>query len=225
MKKSMIISIIFILFILIIANIAFAQETDNANSPSNLDDTQNELKDISGNIQKSSNEFLSTEMKIPENIAKGIKIIFRLSSEDKINMQLGIILICILALFILIIHNIVQFAPSFDTLTSWLVAIVFVLILSATGAIKSVAMFLLGIGNIFGALERWGPLKLGLGVIAIIIIYYISSLIIGVIKETVIMGRAVSDGIKAGSQIAKLKAMAEIEKISEGKENAYGGGI
>jgi hypothetical protein len=200
MKKEFI--LISILLMLTISLILAEKPTD-----------KEEVEKSGENILEKQNEILSKEIKVPEKIEGPIKIIFGLKEQDKLNMQLLIILLCLWLFFLLIFHNIVQLIET-DKTSKWIGALIPTLILSATGAIRSAAIPIINISEFFTILEKLGPLTLGIGIITIIASYYILNIIIGIIKESLILGRAVSDGIKAGAQIAKLKAMAEIEEAA-----------
>ena len=205
MNKKVILIALFLCLIVLI-NISANQE----NLPD--EDEKVEKESIKQIIKEKPNEILSKEIELPGNIENIAKIIFGLESEDKLNLQFLIILSCVFIFILLILFNAVQFIPSFEKSTAWIGTLVIALIISVSGGIRYFSLLLFDLGNIFNILEKWSALKLGFIVISIFILYYILSIIIGLIKETVLLGRAVSDGLKAGAQIAKLKAMAEIEE-------------
>jgi len=156
---------------------------------------------------------LSTQITIPANLELPARIIFGLTAEDKLDFQLLIVLVAIWLFFFLIIHNILGLTPFFEDWKSWAAAIIVTLLISITGSIKSSAIFFFNIGNVFSILEKWGSLKLGFSIVVIIIIYYVTNIVLGILKETVIVGKSVRDGMIAGAEMAKLKAMHEMENV------------
>ncbi|MEK6895377.1 MAG: hypothetical protein AABX48_02560 [Nanoarchaeota archaeon] len=207
MKKGILITIIF--YIILIQPMILA---DNLTPQNNLPTPQQ----VVSNGLNATNNALSSQITIPQNLEIPARLVFGLTLNDKLDIQTFIILICLWIFLFLILRNIVQFIPSFEGASSWIGAVVLTTIFSATGILKSITLFFLDIGDNFGLIAQIGPLKLVLYIIGIIVLFYLINIIIGIIKESVIMGRAVSDGIKAGTELAKLKTMAEVEQMGSG---------
>jgi len=209
MKKVIVILFCLLLFFSIVGTLPLiiSEENNQTNTENNLN-----LNDINFSDIKNP---LSTQITIPPSLELPVKIIFGLTSEDKLDFQLLIVLIAIWLFFFLIIHNILGLTPFFEDWKSWAGAIIVTLLISITGSIKSSAIFFFNIGNVFSILEKWGPLKLGFSIVIIIIIYYATNIILGILKETVIVGKSVRDGMIAGAEMAKLKAMHEMENIGK----------
>ena len=204
----------FLIVVLLTINLVLSQEMPASDSQTDLkkiDAENTSIKNIFGDAQKATNDAISKEIPLSENTKKLAIAIFRLKQGDILNIQLLIVLICVSAFFLLIIRNFVQFIPSFTKSSSWIGALIIAFLISAMGVFRQITFFLLGLGNIFTILEKWGPLKLGLLVMGIFLFYLVSSIIIGIIKETIILGKSVRDGIKIGAQLAKQKAISESE--------------
>ena len=203
MKKNLVI-ILSLILLLAIPIIIAVEDTTN----------QQDNKDIIqiSNLSEIKNP-LSKEITIPANLEIPAKIVFGLTSEDKLDIQLFIVLIAIWLFFFLIIHNVLGLTPFFEGWKAWMGGIIGTLLISITGSIKSTAILFFNLGNMFGILEKWGPLKLGFSIVLIIIVFYATNILLGIIKETVIVGKSIRDGMIAGAQLAKLKAMHEMENI------------
>ena len=210
MKKVIVILFCLLLFFSIVGTLPLiiSEENNQTNTENNLN-----LNDINFSDIKNP---LSTQITIPPSLELPVKIIFGLTSEDKLDFQLLIVLIAIWLFFFLIIHNILELTPFFEDWKSWLGSAIVTLLISITGSIKSVAIFFFNLGNVFSILEKWGPLKLGFSIVIIIAVYYATNILLGILKETVIVGKSVRDGMIAGAEMAKLKAMREIENVGGG---------
>ena len=210
MKKRVIFIIIALFLILLTCNTLLSLETTpNTTNPLT---PQEELKNAANDIQTSSNSALEKEIKIPEGFASLARLLFGLEAKDTLDVQMLIILLGLWLFFVFILRAVLEFTPFFEGWKSWVGAIIITMLIAITGAIKSTAIFFLNLGNIFNILERWSPLKLGFSIIILVAIFYALNIIMGIIKETLIVGRSVADGVKAGAQLAKLKAMSEIER-------------
>ncbi|MBU2562609.1 MAG: hypothetical protein KKF68_03040 [Nanoarchaeota archaeon] len=220
MKKKRVVLGLFILTIILLPLILAEtipispDENPALNSEEGIELNNDRLITPSRNIRDSTNDVFSKEIYIPENVEFFTRILFGLTSREPIEFQTLIILITLWLMFLLILHSMIELISP-GSWKSWLGAIILTCLMSITGAVKSMAIFFLNLGSFFSILEQWSPLKIGFGIITIIILFFLLNLILGIIKETIMMGRSVADGLKAGAQLAKLKAMADIEKEVE----------
>lgn len=219
MKRGITLLSIFLITILCL-NIILSQEaTANSETPptSNQEPPDaaiinEDIKNLQEELKSTTSGFLEKEIEIPKNLEVPARIVFGLKPEDKLDFSLLIILIAIWAMFVIIFQTILTVTPFFEEWKSWIGAILVTTIVAATGAIKSVAAFWLELGGFFGVLEKMGSLKLFMSIILAALVIFLTKILVKIMKEKATIEEAVRSGTEAGAQIAKMKAMREIEE-------------
>ncbi|MEK6885374.1 MAG: hypothetical protein AABX17_00225 [Nanoarchaeota archaeon] len=155
MKKDVIIlSLLFLIFSL---NLVLAEEIQTANV------------EIS-NFQSTTNNFLSQEIIIPQDLQILTRAVFGLDSANNIELSVFIVLIASLVGIFITIKIIVNFIPIFDEeWISWMISIIITLLISTTGIIRKASIWLFGLGNLF---EDQALLRLIVTIIILIIIIF-----------------------------------------------------
>lgn len=191
-----------IILLLLISSTILAGENEKFTEKNNLE------------INQKINEILSNEIVLPNEIEKITKTIIGMSSEEKITLSLIIIFFTLVIFLFFIAHNLVELLPSFDSVSAYLGAFVIILLLSLLELLKMTSQFLLGLNKKIELISEIDILGLLMGIGTTIIVYLLISIIMGIIKQSVVKGRAISEGVSIGAQLAKLKSMAEIEELS-----------
>jgi len=143
MKKSLLIMTIFSILVI---NIYLINSADTNSIPS----PQNEQTSKTINFQEKSNQALSKEVIIPENLQILARIVFGLQKDRDIQLQNFIVLVALWIMLFAIIKATTNFMPFFETdWKSWVVSIVITLIISTTGTIISISAWLFGFGGFF----------------------------------------------------------------------------
>ncbi|MFQ5530982.1 MAG: hypothetical protein ACE5ES_00035 [Candidatus Nanoarchaeia archaeon] len=177
------------------------------------EEVKQDLKDTSKNLQDSTNKALSKEIEIPENLEIFTRILFGLTNDDKLDFQTVIILLGVWVFFVLLMKDILELTPFFQDWRPWAGSIVVTSLMSIAGGTKFLTLLFFNLGNTFEILEKWGPLKLGLSLISIVIFFFILQWGLRAIKEMVILEQAVKEGFEEGVEEAKRKAKKKGKKI------------
>jgi len=134
------------IFSILVINIYLINSADTNSIPS----PQNEQTSKTINFQEKSNQALSKEVIIPENLQILARIVFGLQKDRDIQLQNFIVLVALWIMLFAIIKATTNFMPFFETdWKSWVVSIVITLIISTTGTIISISAWLFGFGGFF----------------------------------------------------------------------------
>lgn len=192
-------------FVYAVDNGANDNTTGDSNLPADIGRGVEGVKDIGSKTEST----LEQDVIIPENLQVPARIIFGLQGE--ISLQEFIVLICVWVMFFLVISSILKITPFFEGWKAWIGGIVITCLIAITGTVRSIAIFFFSIGNIFGFLEKWSPLKIIFAIILAIIIIYCASIVTKIINKKLMLERAEIAGAKAGAGIKMAKEMYEQE--------------
>ena len=230
MKKRVLCFGIIILLLLAIP-LTLAEETnlENEEEENNLEESEKEtnlegeeINNLNNELTKTGNqeinqkinEIISKEINLPDKIEDIMKKTLGLSLEKEIKLNFIIMFIVLVIFLFFITHNLVELLPSFDSISAYLGAFVIISLLSLSGILKITTQFLLSLNKRIELISEIDILGLIMGICITLIIYLLISIIMGIIRQSIIRGRAISEGVSIGTQIAKLKSMAEIEELS-----------
>lgn len=134
-------------------------------------------------LRQKSNEVLSNEIEIPENLQKFSRVFFGLKNEEEVSLQKFIIFVGVWLVFLFLLASILEITPFFDGWKSWIGAVVVNLLVGLSGGFLLVTGFIFSLSNLFGVLENWGILTLFIGLILVALFYYLLSKLIVIIRE------------------------------------------
>ena len=201
MKKGL------VLFILLLSVNLFLVSAQDQPSQE-LDNVKKELNLSAGNV-------LNKEIIIPDNLGFFTRVVFGLSGSSNIDLQTFVVLIAMWIVLFLVIHSILEIAPFFGTgLKSWFGALVITILIALTGAIRTMALFFFGFGNLFGFLAKNGILRLILVLVILAFGFYVLFKLIKMFKHKVDLQEMVEAGYDVALERAKAKATREALKES-----------
>ncbi len=203
MKKWFALAVLslFIISILSITNITYAEELAPPEMPSleKIADSAQNTNNITGNLQASTNEFLSRDITIPAQLEIFSKILFGVNESSTIDLSTFIVLAAIWVVFLLIIKSLLEIIPLFgDGWKSWLGAAIITALSSITGSLKDAALFFFGLGNFF---KNQGILKLIFTIIPLIIIGYGAIKLLHMLKHNAKKAKREQEGFEEGAGI------------------------
>lgn len=169
--------------------------------------------DIPNNLGINTDNVLNKEIIIPDNLAFFMKVVFGLSTTDKVDLQTFVVLIVLWIVLFLIIHSILEIVPFFGSgLKSWFGALVITVLIAITGAIRQIALFFFGAGNIFGFLAGSGILRFISVLIILVVAFYVLFKLIKVLKHKLDLEEMVSAGYDIALERARAKAARSAAK-------------
>lgn len=212
MEKKAILFVVLLVILFLLNSFVYAVDNganDNtagdSNLPADIGRGVEGVKDIGSKTEST----LEQDVIIPENLQIPARIIFGLQGE--ITLQEFIVLVCVWIMFFLVISSILKITPFFEGWKAWIGGIVITCLIAITGTVRSIAIFFFSIGNIFGFLEKWSPLKIIFAIILAIIIIYCASIVTKIINKKLMLERAEIAGAKAGAGVKMAKEMYEQE--------------
>src|SRR3989344_4063698 len=189
MKKELIV-IVFVLLISVSFSIVSSQNEDKEG-----------LGNVGDELKSGSEGLLSQEIEIPVYLKIPSRIVFGLKEDSKVDLQTFVIMLALWVFLLLVIHSILDITPFSGEWKSWVGAVLVTLLISLTGAVRSVSVFFFNLGNIFGILEKWSILKITFSIVLLVAIFFASSFLLRILKESMKVGKAVSEGMQAGAQL------------------------
>jgi len=195
MKKEFIVGI---LFLVLFASFTVAAENENLNLGS------------TSNVRDKTNEALSKQIKIPENLQLAARIVFGLKASTPVDTQTFVILIGLWVIVLLLVKNILEVFPMVgEGVKSWAVGILVTLLIAFSGGVRLAAGWILSISRFFGLLEKWGLARFIISLLVLVGIFYLISKVIKTLKKRVGVEGMAQDGRDAGFVSAAGKIMKE----------------
>ncbi|MCR4284631.1 MAG: hypothetical protein NUV97_01140 [archaeon] len=216
MKKKL---ILLVFVFLLILPIIFAQESDppvagsGDSGESVVTDGEgvnlvDKSKELGSNLFDKSKVSFPIEISVPKWMQSGSEIIFKVTSGDNLSIFLFIVLIGIFIIVFSILQNVIHlFTPSSGTISS-VVSLVFTLVLSFFGIIKSLALSLFSFKS-----ESLGTFPSILVILGAIGLCFLLHIVVNKVVRKKKIGDAIDEGTAAGTQMSKLKAMAEVQEV------------
>lgn len=158
------------------------------------------------NIINSANQFIEKDISVPEPLQIFAKIFF--GFEEKISLQMLIIILALWVLFFVAFSDIIATSSSFSNPVSWIIGLCMTVMLGALGVIRSLSIFLLNQALSIRFLEKWPAGALTLVFVVIILILGITSRLFRGLKEHRIIEKAREKGIKRGARLATIEWMS-----------------
>ena len=127
-----------------------------------------------GNINEKTDKILTQEIEIPDDFKFLTRVLFGLKSDEKVDLQTFVILIGLWIILLILIVSILAITPFFGSvLMRWVAGFTITVLIAITGAIRDIAVFFFGLGNLFGALEKWNLLRFVFVIIILIILFFV----------------------------------------------------
>lgn len=206
MERRGILIAVLLVSLILISSFIVAEDNDvkdnqDTNLPEDVGKGVEGIKDIKGKTEKA----LEENIKVPENLQVPARIIFGIKGE--ISLQHFIVLLAVWIMLFLIISSILKITPFFEGWKSWVGAVVITCLVAISGAIRSVSIFFLNLGNSFEFLEKWSVLKIVFALIIVAILFYGVSILIKMLNRKVMISEAEQAGMEAGAGARMLKWM------------------
>ncbi|GEM_PF-4462305 len=136
--------------------------------------------------------------------------VFNLDEGSQLTLVQFLLLTLILIFFLLIFHSIIRGVFSFNGAISWITSLVLASVFSILGGVNYVASLIAGF-----SFEKIGIFTLILWAIGLFILFFILNKIFKKIKQSSRLSKATEEGRVVGTEIAKLKAISDVERIGE----------
>lgn len=147
---------------------------------------------------------ISKEIEIPNSLSIPARVIFGISEE--VPVTTFIILIAIWIILFLFIQNILEITPFFKGKISWVASAVITIIIAITGAIKSVAEFLLFTRTFLNPTEN-DFIFVAILLIILVVIFIILNTLLKPLKDYYEKESAKIAGEQIGKEIGMMKAL------------------
>lgn len=208
MKKSVgILLVLFLLVSFVSVSFVYAVEDDDYDTGAIANDGNEkvDLKDVGKNIGEKTNAFVDKEVKLPENLEKITRFIFKVPEGEAINLSSLIILVAVFLMLWMILGSILKLVPFFETnFKSIFGGLVVTLIIAVSGGIMFGAHMFMQLGTLFGVLEKYHFLSLVLSIVIVIIIIIIAKTVGKIIKTSQDIEQASHGGAQAGAAASYL---------------------
>jgi len=191
--------IVFLLIILVFISIplVIAQEDNKTKEKLNIGE-------IDTFLDPEQSIAIPDYLKIPAQVIFGIK--------GEITLQVFIILIALWFILLLLIKDILEFTPFFNgEIIPWLASIVITTLVAISGAIRSMAIFFLNFGNLFGILEGKAGLAIFVALVIVIILGYGLNKLLKILRNSMELGKATQEGFSIRKFIEMIKVYNKTE--------------
>lgn len=216
MKRGLIFGVIIILMLMVFISAQAiqqptAQDAQHETQEKTPEEIAQELKAESKGLPKKigdkTNEVLSKELILPTSLKTAARIIFGITSDKEISIAMFIVLVAVWFMLFLIISSTLNLVPFFESWKAWAGGFIVTTIVAITGAVRSVAYFFFGIGDIFSIFEKWSALKILFLLIILLVFGYGASIILKMLKKRQVLESAEMKGIEAGAGVAMARQM------------------
>ena len=208
MKKNNLI-IATILLTLLILPTAFAQDTPQ--NPNIQQQGQQQANAIASSFKDKSNQALSTEIGIPNWLKWPVKILFGV--EQTLTISLLIMLIMWWVILVVLLKNLIEISPlPIKGALAWVASACMTILMGLIGVIKTLSLFLSGVGSNFSILEKLGAGAIFLSIGVLLLIAAIILKIIKHFKERIKDEEASSEAGSIGRVIGMTRQTQKVEK-------------
>ena len=175
---------------------------------SNIPDSVSALKDKNIGVKEKTNEILSNDVEVPQNMQLLSRIFFGLKAGEKLDLQNFVLYVCFFVLFVLLVHSAVE--VIFNGWKTWAISLIVALLGSSGGVMKSIVVWYSGFGKLFGFLEEWGIIRLALVVIFMLVVFGILFKLLGKLKTM----KGIEEFRQMGRDIGFMAAIAQVYRKS-----------
>ncbi len=173
MKKGIL--ILFIVLLLVVAagasnnneNIVDSEnDEDDENGLESINDKEigEDIENISTDIRDSTDKAFRQEVEFPQTLGRAFEIVFRVKTEE-ITYQLFIIMIVVFVMLFLIFRNFLNSLLLIKGGLLLILSLIAILIVSFSGGVTKISLFIVNIGGFFEMLEGWSPFAILVSII------------------------------------------------------------
>jgi len=210
---------VLVLFLLLLLAVPFVFAEDNVTEGGastsvgdNVSILNNDLVAKGKEVLSGQKEALAEKIQFPAWLEDSSRFLFKLDSGDELNMSAFILLLSIFFFLFLILNELVMISPSFGKRMPLLVSLVLTGIVSFFGGIRFIAELLSGQDGMGGV----GTFRLILIIIILAVAFYFLRKLLVKMRNQSRISSAEETGRKAGVQLAKLKAMSDVDEVASG---------
>ena len=200
--------IITLLILLVIAGLlipVFAQ------LPINEEKAKEELKEgtkqVTKNISSTINEKLTQSVNIPDNLEPFARLIFGIKPDEKISLNIFMILIAVWFGFFVIILAVSRFMSIFkNSFVRIIFSILVTSLVSLTGSLKFTALYIYGLASLFKFLEKFPAFATAFAIVIVIVIAIAAKIVASIVEGKLRKEEMRLKGEKAGfgAKIAEI---------------------
>ena len=166
-------------------------------------------------VKEKSNEILSKDVEVPENMQLLSRLVFGLKADERLSLQTFVLYICFFILFVLLVHSAVEIISS--AWKAWAISLIVALLGSSSGVMKEIVAWYAGFGKLFELLGEWGIISLALNIIFMLVIFGILLKLLGKLKAM----KGVEEFRQMGQNIGFFAALSRSyrKSIEESRKN------
>lgn len=206
MKKVL---VLLLLVLLVSPLILAANDTVNA--------TKDGLSALRGGIDNQTINVLANEVTLPGFLRTPFKVV--LGIEEKTTWQRIIIVFGVLIGVFLIMLDIIQLMPIFDSETvKVLASAAMTLLFSVTGALSMAAEFFFNLASFLDWTNSWAPLRIIIAIVIAAVGVFVLKGILHQLKDKIKIKTAHMSGQKIHEAVGDAKSQSEINKAKSGKK-------
>ncbi|MBI2449731.1 hypothetical protein HYV49_05540 [Candidatus Pacearchaeota archaeon] len=191
---------------------AFAQDVLDKALPKSEEEAREQLKEgtkqIADTAKATINEKITAEVNLPENFKPFARVIFGVKPDEKISLNIFMILIAVWFGFFVIILAASRFIPFFAESAFMRIIFSFIITLLAalTGSLKFTALYIYGLASLFKFLEKFPAIATAIVIVIIIVILIAAKIVASIIEGKLRKEQARIKGEKAGfgAKIAEI---------------------
>ena len=207
-----------LIILLVIASLiipVFAQ-IQNKSIPTSQEEAKQQLKEGTEKLVNATsstiNEKITREVELPDNFKPFARLIFGIKQDEKISLNIFMILIAVWIGFFVIILAVSRFMPFFEK--SAFVRIIFSIVVTClvalTGALQYAVLYFYGLISLFKILKNFPALVTAIAIVVVILIIFVAKIVTNIIEgklrveEARIKGEKVGFGARIASVFGKI---------------------
>ena len=122
-------------------------------------------------VQNKTNQILEKNVEIPNELQIVARILFGLDENDKVDLQIFIVLIALWFFIYLLIVSIIQIMPFLQGGKSWIVGFLIMLLVGFSGGLTFAAFWIYSISGFFGLLQQLAIARILVAIIILVFIF------------------------------------------------------
>ncbi|RMD67572.1 hypothetical protein D6817_01190 [Candidatus Pacearchaeota archaeon] len=173
-----------------------------------------------GSIRKSTNDFLSKDVQLPESLQVLTRIFFGLRNDEKVDLERFMILLAMFVFVFLLVYSALEmFARGIARIA---LALAVTALAGISRGIFYGSQFFFSVAEFFGILKGWRLVSLLISLTIIVVLGYFLAKLLAILKEHAKNLEAESTGRKIGEGAAAAEiqrnAMEELSERGEDEE-------
>jgi hypothetical protein len=153
----------------------------------------------STNVSSGINNALDSNVQIPQGLQTFARVFFGITNNNPIDLSDFIVLIALWLGFLWVIHVAMEFVPFVKgNAIKWLIAVIVVLIISVTGAIREITLWYYEVIGDIEFLAKYPVVKLLASIVFVYLVFYGFGKLIGIARNQVEADEAKQAGLLLG---------------------------